>query len=294
MSCCASHLIRHRNPEHTVAVIHLQWILLRRVLPALLFSVAIAGTAAAEDALELRLRVERAEALVEQARGFLRDGQYADAQAAAQVARTLILSLPPDTGLRLRALQVDPEQHRRREPPDFSRVEQASPPTPAGIREAARTGTPVLNIDVAESVVQVYDARRNPWNGDLVYLYNETVIRERGASSTLRAGINIVRSTSEEPFDLRAMEIQIASRRYRYGFPDDTVQRTRDDRWYRELVSIPLDDALLQEIADAIDISPIYVILEGNEDRLSVLLGRSERDGVRRMIEWANSDSDAN
>jgi hypothetical protein len=142
--------------------------------------------------------------------------------------------------------------------------------------------------------MEVYDAQRNPWNGDPVFLYNETVIRESGASNTLRAGIHIVRSTSEEPFDLRAMEIQVASRRYRYGFPDATVRRTQDDRWYRETVSIPLDDTLLREIEDSLQLTPIYVILEGNVDRVSILLGRSERNGVRRMIEWADSDSNTN
>lgn len=292
MSCDRPHLIHRCDPEHTVVVIRLQTVLLRPLLPALLFSVAVVSTVTADDALELRLRIEEAEALIGEARGFVRRGQYADALAAARAARSLVRSLPRDAGTQLRALRIDPERHRRREPPRFTSVEQTQPRIPAGIREASVAGTPLLSIDVSDSVMEVYDARRNPWNGDPVYLYNETIIQERSASSTLHAGIHILRSTEDEPFDLRAMEIQVASRRYRYGFPDETVRRTRDNRWYREFVSIPLNSDLRREIENGIDLDPIRVILEGNEERIIVPFGASEREGVRRMLEWTNSDPD--
>lgn len=256
------------------------------LLGALLCGLIVPLTAN-EDAEALREQLNRAETLIEQARSYLRDGQYADANAAARLANSIVQSLPSDTAFRLRALRVDPERHTRRDPPAFTAVPQARVPAPPGARGAASRTTDILTVEVTPTVIRSYDAQRNPWNGDQIYLYNETAARGSSTGAHLIAAIDVLRPVSGAPFDIRAMEIRIGNERYRFGFPDDTVARTRDSRWYLESVRIPVDEQLHREIERALSAPTITITLEGNEERVPLVFGRSERDAVRRMLNWA-------
>ena len=257
--------------------------------PLLLFACVGTLTYAADDAGQLRARVEEAHELTRQAREYLLQGRYADANAAARLANSIIQALPDDTAERLRILRVNPERHVRREPPPFAEVERVQRTPPPGLREAAIRGIPVLSVDVTPNTMHVYDSLRNPWNGDVVYLFQEIRNDAVRASGTLIAAIEIVRPRTLQPFDLRAMEMRVNGDRDRYGFPDDTVRRERDGRQYRETVSIPVDDDTRRFISRAIDAGFFEIVLEGNEDRLRIRFGESEREGVRRMLEWTDS-----
>ncbi len=256
------------------------------LLCALLCGLVVPSTAT-EDAEALRERLHRAETLIEQAKNYLRDGRYADANAAARLANSIVRSLPADTAVRLRALRIDPERHTRRDPPEFTTVRQARVPAPPGARGAASRTTDVLTVEVSPGVVRSYDTLRNPWNGDQIYLYNETAARGAETGARLIAAIDVLRPVSEAPFDIRAMEIQAGDERYRFGFPDETVARVRDSRWYLESVRMPVDAVLQREIERALSAPTIAITLEGNDERIPLILGRSERDAVRRMLFWA-------